>query len=196
MINGYDYLMLIDQDSTWQDFDKYKKMAIDFLSYSPDAIITPNINNSISKTCEVDTTISSGMFFSLATYSKTGNFEEKLFVEAVDLDYCLRARALNVKIIRIAAGTLYQQFGNTMYSKFLHCYTRNDSPERTYNIVFNHILIIKKYHKILYMYETKSYIWSYVFARFVKVVFLEKSKRRKCNAILKSCIASVFTPTY
>ena len=195
--NGYDYLLLMDQDSTWKNFNEYKKSAIAFLSANPNVIITPNINAKIHSTIqEVSMCISSGMFLSLATYLKIGNYEEKLFVEGVDVDYCLRARQINIKIIPILEGILYQQFGRLTYSKLFRCYTRNDSADRTYNIVLNHILIIKKYKKVLKMSEISSFIYNYMIARFVKILLLEDNKIKKCNMLMKACLSGIFKSIY
>jgi acetyltransferase-like isoleucine patch superfamily enzyme/GT2 family glycosyltransferase len=189
LANNYDYLLIMDQDSIWINFNQYKQVALNYLLANPNAIITPVINKRFTSSTirEIDTCISSGMLFPLTLYTYVGMFEEKLFVEGVDWDYCLRAKILNIKIIEMPWGCLQQQFGNTIYSKTFHCYTRGDSPARTYNIILNHILIIKKYHAIMRMHEIKMIIWNYIIARFFKIILLEEDKMRKCWAIIKSC---------
>lgn len=45
--------------------------------------------------------ITSGSFFSLDTYYKVGPFREEFYIDSVDYDYCLRARAMKFAVIEL-----------------------------------------------------------------------------------------------
>lgn len=199
LMNNYDYLILMDQDSKWVNFNEYKNSAFTYIKAKPNSIFTPQINHVESdvEMEKVDNCISSGMFISKDVYQRIGKFEEKLFVECVDIDYCLRARALNIEILRIKNDSLIiQQFGQTNHSKLFNFYTRNDSPERTYNIAKNHLLIIRKYWKQLKRYEIKEWIWAYIIARFFKIILAEENKLKKSSSIIKACFDGLLSPIY
>jgi len=199
IMNKYNYLVLMDQDSKWENFNAYKKSASIYVRTKPNSIFTPQINHI---TCgveieRVDNCISSGMVIPREIYQFIGKFDENLFVEAVDMDYCLRARMLNITILKINNNSLLRQpFGRMTYSRLLKCYTRNDPPERTYNIVRNHIVIIRKYWEQLKRYEITDWIWAYVIARFFKIILIEDSKLRKIFSIIRACFDGVLSPIF
>lgn len=199
IVNDYDYLLLMDQDSKWEDFSAYKRSALTYIRTKPNAIFTPKINDITGgiEIEKVDSCISSGMLIPIGVYHLIGRFDEKLFVEGVDIDYCLRARSLNIEILRIKNNSLLRQtFGRMTYSRVLRFYTRNDSPERTYNIARNHILIIRKYWNLLKRYEIREWLWGYVIARFIKIILIEDNKLRKCSLIIRACFDGLLSPIF
>jgi rhamnosyltransferase len=201
-LNKYNYLILMDQDGKWENFKEYKEDVFTYFKSKSNVIFTPQINqferkernNKIEK---IDNCISSGMIISKEIYQRIGKFEEKLFVDCVDMDYCLRARILKIEILRIKNNSLLiQQFGQTTHSKHLDFYTRNDSPARTYNIAKNHIMLIKKYWKYLKRHEIKEWIWAYIIARFIKIILIENNKMKKCHSIIKASFDGLFSRIY
>jgi GT2 family glycosyltransferase len=170
-----------------------------YIRTKANSIFTPQINHIESGIGieKVDTCISSGMFISKEIYQRIRKFEEKLFVECVDMDYRLRARVFNFEILRIKDNSLsIQQFGKTTHSRFLDYYTQNDSPERTYYIAKYHILLKRKYRKQLNRYEIKRWIWDYIFARLIEISLVEDKKIKKTYSIVKACFDSLYSAIY
>ncbi|MGO1078391.1 glycosyltransferase family 2 protein [Inquilinus sp. CA228] len=58
------------------------------------------------------TLISSGCVISRAAFAKIGSFDEKLFIDCVDTEYCFRARACGVPVYVTPALTLSHRIGN------------------------------------------------------------------------------------
>ncbi|MDR6290453.1 rhamnosyltransferase [Inquilinus ginsengisoli] len=56
--------------------------------------------------------ISSGSVISRAAFAKLGPFDEKLFIDHVDIEYCFRARASNVPLYATPALTLSHRIGD------------------------------------------------------------------------------------
>jgi rhamnosyltransferase len=57
------------------------------------------------------TLISSGCVISRAAFAKIGSFDEKLFIDCVDTEYCFRARACGVPVYVTPALTLSHRIG-------------------------------------------------------------------------------------
>jgi acetyltransferase-like isoleucine patch superfamily enzyme/GT2 family glycosyltransferase len=184
--NGYSYLLLMDQDGTWKGFPKYIQESVSIMRQNRAIIVSPPINKDAENTIEIDNCISSGMLISYLVYYLLGPFDEGLNVDAVDMDYCLRARDKDIKIIKLGDVVLYQRFGNLSYSKLFHCYTRNDSPMRCYNIAKNHLLLLKKYPKLIKKQEMRNWLRDYIYIKMLKILLIEKDKWSKCSAIIRA----------
>lgn len=155
---GYEWLLTMDQDSSFnQDVvnnyfhaaDVYpdkEAVAIFGLPYdksflssrSPDKIYT-----------EVSSLITSGSLLNLKVFEKLGGFNEELFIDEVDHDYCYKAVLSGYKVIAVKAGLLQHSLGRSIELtnnrspdprlKTLH------SPLRIYYIVRNGLYVSGKY---------------------------------------------------
>lgn len=89
---------------------------------------------------EVTTVISSGMFFPLALSEKIGGFAEELFIDGVDHEFCLRARAHGFKVLLRLTPSMLHEIGrplNTSNPILKHFLPYNHPPQRKYYIARN-----------------------------------------------------------
>jgi rhamnosyltransferase len=99
---------------------------------------------------EVTTVISSGMFFSLGLTEKIGGFVEELFIDGVDHEFCLRARAHGYKVVLLMNPSMRHEIGkplsteNPVLKRFL---PYNHYPLRKYYIARNTLHNIRTYWK-------------------------------------------------
>ncbi|MFV9510455.1 glycosyltransferase [Tepidibacillus sp. LV47] len=116
---GYEWLLTMDQDSRF-DPDMFKKYinCLNMISNSKEiAIISPNYltNTKIETSCsfkEKLTTITSGSLLNLLLYTNIGGFNEKLFIDEVDHDYCLRANLKNYGVVELENIFMHHKLGN------------------------------------------------------------------------------------
>ena len=154
--DGYEWLLTMDQDSFFQEevfinyleclavFDEKENVGMFGISYYEKSTET-NVCNALS----VNHLITSGSFLNLKLLPVIGGFDEKLFIDDVDFEYCLRSVSLGFKIIRFTNIFLDHQLGkvydhrslktNKLTSRTLH------TPVRLYYMTRNFLYVQSKY---------------------------------------------------
>lgn len=112
-----DYLLFSDQDTIFPD-DYISRMQNKLCNYSENTIFAPVFFNKIKEQIEplsitlkdsivpnndqaisVFHAISSGTIVSMSNFEKIGYFNEALFIDYVDFEWCWRAKKLNYEIL-------------------------------------------------------------------------------------------------
>jgi len=152
---GYEWLLTMDQDSSFDPmmFKKYVQCAKKIPDVDQIAILSPNhvAKPDMTTSCSFSEkliAITSGSLLNLHLYPIIGEFDERLFIDEVDHDYCLRAHIHNYKVIEIENIFLRHQIGNKKIIKrhgkiqFVNIHP----PLRNYYITRNCLLIWSRYH--------------------------------------------------
>jgi len=154
-----DWILTMDQDSRFLNFPAYIQCLEKLDNTDNIAILAANTmwntENVIEKTnCiyeEKFIVITSANFLNLKLFHTIGKFEEKLFIDMVDHDYCLRAQINNFKIlffeniiVNHSMGNLFQR-KNLITGKIRNKIEHN--PQRVYYIIRNYLYTWKKYSK-------------------------------------------------
>lgn len=192
--NGYDYLLTMDQDSVFKNFDVFLTTTIEFQSQSI-CLVGPMISRtSESAPSSVITEIganahliTSGLVIPVSLLNEINGFCEDFKIEAVDVDLCVRVRNSDYKLFQNSNGVLVQRFG-APYEKKLFWKTyigSNYNEKRLYEIFRNHIIIYRRYKNN----AVKGFVISY-FRNFVpRIILWEDNKITKLWAIFKGIIA-------
>jgi rhamnosyltransferase len=158
---GFDWLLTMDQDSNFLQgsFTKYLDCFIQFQNKEKVAMFgTSNKRDNITSTgqClfkeDVDL-MTSGTLLNLSLFKKIGNFDEALFIDCVDHDYCIRTILAGYKLIRFSNIFLLHELGNIVYGssiKTLFLIKKKKeihSPVRFYYMVRNMLYLTKKFEK-------------------------------------------------
>lgn len=112
--------------------------------------------SSVISTEERDTVWTSGNLLSLAAFEIAGPFEEKLFIDFVDHEYCLRLKRLGFRIVQSNKAILYHGFGNNLKSFNIlsrRIIISNHTPLRRYYITRNRLWVASIYP------EFKRFVW-------------------------------------
>ncbi|HSL88363.1 MAG TPA: glycosyltransferase family 2 protein [Ignavibacteriaceae bacterium] len=191
---GFDYLLTMDQDSKATEF-MVERLAELFDKYSDAAIITPfHLNEGFplpsDNTAEQELlfTITSGNLLSLEKYKKVGGFLEKLFIDYVDHEYCLRLHSVGFKIIRLNNVVLYHNLGKLKREEFfgIEFFPSHHSPERYYYRTRNRFYVNDLYKK-----RFKDYVKSdrrRFFRELIEMFFFESEILKKLHMIVKGYI--------
>ena len=117
-IDGYEWLMTMDQDSI---LPKGIIMAYEkYLSDETIGIICPQVIDSRRSYMEVkknpkeeyiDFCITSASCTKIDVWEKVGRFDEWLFIDLIDNDFCKRIKASGYEILRLNELVLDQEFG-------------------------------------------------------------------------------------
>lgn len=100
---------------------------------------------------EVEQLITSGSVLNLPVFEKTGPFDEALFIDRVDQEYCLRARLLHYKLVRFSNIYLHHNLGVKASGLSLKSFKRTTrtlhSPVRLYYMLRNYLYLKDKYNE-------------------------------------------------
>ena len=152
---GFDFLLTMDQDSAFTDSDIEKYIScINEISWANVAMVGVNIDskNSASSTCTFKDSvelITSGSIVNLHLYRLIGGFDENLFIDEVDHDYCYSSIKLGYRIVKFDHIHMQHKLGKTTYHKSLLNLNKTPrvlhSPSRLYYMTRNHLYICNKH---------------------------------------------------
>lgn len=157
MNKGYTWAVTLDQDSILE------RKAIDsfrnFTSINGVGIICPriedrNMGTQYAKTTQgyeyIEKCITSGNLVNLNIWKSVGGYNEELFIDGVDFDYCIKLKEAGYQILRNNITCLIQEIGHGRKGYFLgHALSiLNHSPIRLYYITRNYLYIGKKHSQM------------------------------------------------
>ena len=194
---GFEWVLTLDQAS-WVDsylIVKYnsvlEKESSEIGVLSPN-IIDINVDKNNIKTYlgegvqEIRRCITSGSLTRIECWNRVGKFDELLFIDEVDFDFCERVAKTDYKILQVNDTYINHEIGNSKIINFLGLKIRvlNHNAFRKYYIARNIMIIGYKYYSI------KRCIVAHlkVLKQFIFVLFFEKGKMVKLQSILKGYI--------
>jgi rhamnosyltransferase len=96
---------------------------------------------------EVESVITSGSLLDLEAYAVIGPFRDAFFIDYVDTEYCLRARARGYSIIKTTRPVMSHAIGTPTQHEGLWSSksTTNHSPDRRYYMARNDTILLREY---------------------------------------------------
>jgi len=94
-----------------------------------------------------ESVITSGSLLPLATHALVGPFREEFFIDYVDIDYCLRARAKGYQIIQTRQPLMSHAIGAPTQHRWLwmNKWTTNHPADRRYYFARNGTVVLREY---------------------------------------------------
>jgi rhamnosyltransferase len=134
---------------------------------------------------EEETIMTSGNLLELAAWEEAGPFDEGLFIDCVDHEFCLRLRMKGWAVVRVNDAFLTHELGNiTAHRVFGKVkYTSNHSALRRYYIVRNRLWIMRKYAREFPDYCRSSR--KEIFKEARNVLLLEADKGAKLGMMVR-----------
>lgn len=187
LLNGYSYLLTMDQDSSFldDDFEKYEKYVINNKDQSCMAFCVGGGESEIQneeELSEVKGFITSGTIHPVSVFLKLGFFREDFFIDAIDCEFGCRIRKSGYKIIRANPIRMNHRLGYPLVYRLWRGgkdrVTPNYSAIRTYYLTRNYFLLYRIYSNK----EYEGYIWFlkiYCFWRPIAILVAETDKLRK-----------------
>lgn len=164
---GHQWAITFDQDSqatvgmiaamfqayeTYPDKEKVASLSPRYKSWSDETTIVPYEVSLLadvesSKYAEAEEVITSGNLIKLSILDSVGYFCETLFIDYVDIEYCLRCVTQGYKILEVKDALLIHEIGFPTRHKFLwkRPATSNHSALRRYYMARNAVYVYKKY---------------------------------------------------
>ncbi|WP_160153833.1 glycosyltransferase family 2 protein [Microbulbifer sp. ALW1] len=91
-----------------------------------------------------DFLITSGCLFPLSIIDAVGPFDEDLFIDNVDVEWCCRARSLGYELVGTNETSFSHSIGDDVYKLFGKIVARRHSPIRSYYSVRNLLALSKR----------------------------------------------------
>lgn len=188
--NKYDWMLSLDQDSVC-DVSYVDKMK-PYLDVEPllgivaPVIVDRNVgvvgHNPNKEYCHVNTCITSGAFSKIEYWKQIDEYDESMFIDSVDFEYCYRMRKNGYGVIQVKDVHLLHELGNSVKRRFLFWKidVTGHSAFRKYYIARNNVYYPKKHH--LWIRFIRG---NYRNLKMIVIVLLyEDNKKEKIRSIL------------
>jgi rhamnosyltransferase len=189
---GFDWVCTFDQDS--RVCDGFVSEMLEAYQQAPNprrvAVLVPRYVDGDSGVGvrlrragngEILSAMTSGSMIPVSTIHELGLFDESLYIDAVDTEFCLRARRKGMSILQSPAVLLHSLGRTTYHHLFgLHFGTTNHSPGRHYYITRNRLRLLMRY----------AFDWPWVWREIrgmifddIKIILVEDNKWSKFRAM-------------
>jgi rhamnosyltransferase len=194
---GFDWIVTFDQDSCVSEgfisqmLERYRRSEHleDVALISPTYVDRESgiqVRLRRSGDGKILTTMTSGSMVPSDVFRKIGLFDESLFIDAVDTEFCLRARHTGMQLLQSPA-VLFHSLGRTTYHHIAGARfgATNHSPARRYYITRNRWRLLRAY----------ATDWPWVWREYrsmvvetVKIILVEQDKWRKLLATVTGTV--------
>ena len=132
---------------------------------------------------EVESAITSGSLLSLRAYAAIGPFRDDFFIDYVDAEYCLRARAAGYRVIETRRPLMSHTVGAPSRHRLMRRekWTTNHSADRRYYIARNNTVLLREYGIARGSWRMKSVVRCLRLCK--RIAFFERDKRAKIAAV-------------
>lgn len=196
---GYNWILTMDQDSKASSNMVEKMLEVyntideserkDILSIFPnfvdERIQSIEENSNMNSYEYVDADITSGNLLRAEVFDKVGFFDDSLFIDLVDTDFCMRLNEKNIKMIKVRDAILYHSLGESQSVKsiFGKFNTSNHSALRRYYMTRNRFYTWEKYKDLNSFTLNRD---KKLFKKeFVKIILGEKDKVNKIKMVFR-----------
>ncbi|MGA9391966.1 MAG: glycosyltransferase family 2 protein [Candidatus Sulfotelmatobacter sp.] len=189
---GFDWVCTFDQDSAIGEGFISKMLEVYRQAPHPEmvALLAPsyvdresgvNVRLKRAGNGEILTAMTSGSMMATSAIQKVGFFDETLYIDAVDIEFCLRARSKGMSILQSSAVLLHS-LGQTAYYQIfgLRFGVTNHSAGRRYYMTRNRLRLLIHY--------AADWPWTWregstMLLDAAKIVFAEENKWKKFRAM-------------
>jgi rhamnosyltransferase len=207
---GYRWILMLDQDTTVA-LDMVETLA-EIVRGDPDAqqlaVVGSNFKDKVTGRLsttvprpgepgarETVTAITSGSLVSLSAFQALGGLRDDFFIDCVDHEYCLRARAHGFRVMITSRPLMEHPIGNFTYHRFLGRIVRttNHDPVRQYFMARNLLILIREYAR-----KEPRFIYAYsggYLRAAIKLCLFENGRLAKIKGIVHGCFDGILRRT-
>ncbi|MGN0240130.1 MAG: glycosyltransferase [Candidatus Weimeria sp.] len=179
---GIDYVITMDQDSQLTEsivsiYREYLTSHKEILALTPQYLTDRSVPEDIKGTEKVTFSLQSGTLFDKRIFDEIGFFDDKLFIEVVDLEFFLRMKTHDIPLIRCNEAVLQHHPAITHEKRIGRKTIRYGvaSPLRYYYGARNLYYVFHKYH-------SKEMLKG-LLTRYAKVLLLFDDKKNYLKAM-------------
>ena len=196
---GYRFALLMDQDSGCRP-DMVKELLEVYLTQEPNrppvALVCPVYCNDPTSVpgekggqVDVELCITSGSLIDVKIWQSLSGFDEQLFVDYVDHDYCLKVRASGCRIVRCGSAHLdhhtgkLRQIGLGRFGRAISVH----NPERLFYMTRNGFVLRARYGR--QFPEIHSLVRRRIAAQALKSLMFGPERRRRLSFMIHGYLA-------
>lgn len=199
MALGYRWIATFDQDSTVaRDFFQNMLLALQSCPSSDQvALISPvhhepDAQSALPRKADLSQSYSfiadawtSGSLIKAEAFERIGWYDESLFIDYVDFDFCLRLRRTGFKLMRSQHSFLTHRLGSpeTHSVLGLRFTLKSHNALRHYYMMRNRVIVIRRHALAFPGWALKELRWMVIDP--FKVLFFEKDRRAKLRCMMK-----------
>lgn len=160
---GATWMVSLDQDSVCsQNFCEQMRAYLykeDNFGIVAPVIVDRNVgivgHNPEKEYRSVRTCITSGAFTRIDVWNKIGGYDESMFIDSVDFEFCYRVRQAGYKVVQVRDVRLLHEIGKSEKKKFIFWTidVKNHSAFRKYYIARNNVYYPLKHHLWLHFFR-------------------------------------------
>jgi rhamnosyltransferase len=141
-----------------------------------------------SPAIEIPAVLTSGSAVSSSAFQAIGGFRDDFFIDCVDFEYCLRARAKGFHVLMTSKPAMEHGIGHrTQHRLFWRTFgTSNHSPVRQYFVARNTLILVRDYLRKETPWIHKHF-WAWI-RSIVRVLVFEKQRILKTKYIVKGFV--------
>lgn len=123
--------------------------------------------------------ITSGSVFSVENFRRVGGFDESMFIDLVDFDFCTKLRKIGCSIVLLNKPGMEHKVGNSFEVNlaFMHLVVYNHAPFRLYYQIRNAFTFLRKH--FAFDPVLSMYIFLDVFRLPLKALLFEREKLKR-----------------
>jgi len=189
MDTGLKYVLMLDQDSVFESSMLLRHISSAKVIFSDQRVAVVASASQVQavqlspQTIEVKSAITSGSIIRLSSWQYIGGFNDALFIDQVDHDYCIRLRLRGFRVLVNLAINMLHTIGDPIEKKIFGFpfSSTNHNWQRRYYQVRNSLYLRRWYpsdSKPLILY------WRDMIETIIGIVALERDRVRKLCAIL------------
>lgn len=192
--HDYEWMLSLDQDSVCDEDYVIKMIPYLFIEKNlgivAPVIVDRNVgivgHNPISDYLHVNTCITSGAFSRIVAWEKIGKYDESMFIDSVDFEYCYRMRKNGYGVIQVRDIQLLHEIGKGEKKRFLiwKINVTGHSTFRKYYIARNNVYYPLKHH--LWLHFIRGNIRN--LGMIGTTILYENNKKKKVISICKGWI--------
>lgn len=188
--NHFDLILLMDQDSRWEDFYSYKTDVEEHFRASGEYVFCPHIpsDDTFEITKDVQEKkifINSGTVIPTSILDEIGGADEAFPLDALDHDLAIRIQKAGYKIVSLTKHKLHHTVGNFKTMGPFHFFTPYYSPQRLYSISRAHIIKYRKHKDWLSASEIKVTFKEHYYWQLLRILFAEPQKMCRLKMFFK-----------
>lgn len=194
MAEGFDMLLIMDQDSHWRDFKGYKAAVEALYARQPRTVFTPHIasldgNSHKEEVSERRLLINSGTVIPLPVLQDIGEADEAAFpLDALDHDIAMRLHKKGHGIVCLGHYELMHSLGQPKRMGPFKLFTPDYNSYRTWSMTRSHIICYRK-HRAMMTAADRDFLFKEILLRkFLRIILAEGDKAGRIKAFIKGII--------
>ncbi len=180
---GMEWVLTMDQDSSFlePDIKHYLNPNAYHFKESGVAVFGPNFEGPpTNDLIDCNSVISSGSLVNLAANKRNSGYNEDLFIDQVDHEYCCRLKILGYRILRVGHISMRHTVGSPLTRKRLGrvFVSYNHNADRKYYMTRNMLYMRRHFG------ESGNKYLRIIFMDMVNIIFIEEDKYNKLKSML------------